>query len=91
MDERDVLEGLARELVRRIQYMRKEAGMNIEDHVKVYVKTDDEEILKALREFEDYVKSETRAVEVVIGEARGHVREWEIDGQKVVIGVEKAG
>ena len=87
----EVLEGLAREIVRRIQFMRKEAGLNIEDRIKAYIEAGDKEILDAVKAFEDYIKGETRAVELVVGGARGYTKEWEIDGKKVILGIEKVG
>ncbi|GAB6147849.1 isoleucine--tRNA ligase [Stetteria hydrogenophila] len=85
----EVLEGLAREIVRRIQFMRKKAGYNVSDYIKSYISTSDEEILEAIKEFRDYIMEETRSVEIVLGEGGEAVEEWEIDGSKVKIGVER--
>lgn len=85
----EVLEGLARELVRRIQFMRKEAGYSVSDYIKAYINTSDQEIIEAVKEFREYVMEETRAVDVALRRGGELVKEWEIDGSKVEIGVER--
>jgi isoleucyl-tRNA synthetase len=62
-----VNEGLAREIVRRIQTMRKDAGFEISDTIAIYYRSD-EALKTALLDFLDYVKSETLAVNVTEGE-----------------------
>ncbi|HEX6964371.1 MAG TPA: isoleucine--tRNA ligase [Gemmatimonadaceae bacterium] len=62
-------EGLARELVSRVQRMRKDAGFAISDRIRLHV-TGNEEVERAVQEFQAYVASEVLAVDVTIG---GHV------------------
>ncbi|ACB39616.1 isoleucine--tRNA ligase [Pyrobaculum neutrophilum] len=82
-------EALAREIVRRIQVMRKEAGLEINDMIKVAVGTKSEDVRKAVETLKDYIQRETRAVELTIGEeVDGKV--WEISGEKVAIAIRKA-
>nr|WP_256204960.1 DUF5915 domain-containing protein [Aeropyrum camini] len=88
----EVLEGVARDIVRRIQAMRKEAGYNVEDYVEVWIEGsgDVEEAVNALK---DYIKRETRAVRLELGTPPSGVevlREWELDGDRVVIGLRRA-
>jgi len=52
-------EGLARELVRQIQEMRKEADFNVEDRIEAYYEIQDKELEKAIKNFTDYIKKET--------------------------------
>ena len=60
-------EGLAREVVRRIQIMRREADFNIDDNIDVvYIATD--ELKDAMEQFADYIKNETLAVKFEQGE-----------------------
>lgn len=54
-------EGLMRELVRHVQNYRKELDLNVEDRIKLGLKTDDHELQTAIAEFEDTIKSETLA------------------------------
>jgi isoleucyl-tRNA synthetase len=60
-------EGLARELVSRIQRMRKEAGFAVSDRIVVYV-AGDLELKAAVREFTDYISGEILARELIVGE-----------------------
>lgn len=92
IDEDEYLEGLARELIRRIQFMRKELGLGIEDNIRVGIESGDNALLKAAARFRDYIAGEVRAAELVLGEGtvEGYVREWDIDGARVRITVAKA-
>jgi isoleucyl-tRNA synthetase len=60
-------EGLARELVSRIQRMRKEAGFAVSDRIVVYL-AGDLELEAAVREFTDYISGEILARELIVGE-----------------------
>ena len=82
-----LLEGQARELVHRIQNMRRDAGFDIADHITAYYTGDDlDEVLAAHAE---YVKQETLSVDLVKGEAPdgAHVAAQEFDGLASSIGV----
>lgn len=59
-------EGLARELIRRIQTMRKDAGFRIEDTIRVYYQAGSV-IKDVIGSFGDYIKQETLAVELLAG------------------------
>ncbi|HHH99874.1 MAG TPA: isoleucine--tRNA ligase, partial [Thermococcus litoralis] len=81
-----MMEGLAREFVRRIQEMRKHLDLDVNDRIVVYIETT-EENKELLKEMLDYIKGETRAVEVKFGEPKGYVVEWpEVEAK---IGIEK--
>ncbi|MPW39760.1 isoleucine--tRNA ligase [Thermococcus sp. 101 C5] len=81
-----MMEGLAREFVRRIQEMRKQLDLDVNDRIMVYIETTDEN-KGLLQEMLDYIKGETRAVEVRFEEAKGYVVEWpEVEAK---IGIEK--
>ncbi|RLF81922.1 isoleucine--tRNA ligase, partial [Thermococci archaeon] len=83
-----MMEGLAREFVRRIQEMRKQLDLDVNDRIMVYIETT-EENKELLKEMLDYIKGETRAVEVKFGELKGYVVEWpEVEAK---IGIEKVG
>jgi len=82
-------EALARELVRRIQVMRKETGLEITDAIRVEINTSSDDVKKAVEAFRDYLLRETRAVEITMGEATNG-KEWDIAGEKVRIAISKA-
>ena len=82
-----LLEGQARELVHRIQNMRRDAGFDIADHITAYYTGDDlDEVLAAHAE---YVQQETLSVDLVKGEAPdgAHIAAQEFDGLASAIGV----
>lgn len=86
-------EALAKEIVRRIQMMRKLAELNITDKIKVYISTPGKEEEKLLQSMLDYIKNETQAIEIYFEEKTGIkgtlVREWDIDDEMFIIGIEK--
>lgn len=86
----ELVEGLTRDVVRRIQAMRKELDLPVEAKIRLWL-TGDSEVLKAVREKLDYLKTETRAEEVVFREAQSEVytRDWDIDGYKVRISIQR--
>ncbi|MDM7275230.1 MAG: isoleucine--tRNA ligase [Thermoprotei archaeon] len=83
-------EGYAKEVVRRVQHMRKEAKLMIDDRIEVWI-TGDEGIVKAVEAFEDYVKGETRAVKINYEEPPSTVysKEWDIEDKVITIGLRK--
>ena len=83
-------EGLARELVNRVQRLRREAGLEVADRIRITV-SGAEQIERAAREHASYISGETLAVSVDVGEAAPEgVGAIEIDDLQVVIGVERA-
>ena len=81
-------EGFVRELISKIQTMRKEAGFEVMDHIAVY-EQDNEKIETILKANEETVRSEVMADRIVYGQTAGYVKEWNINGEKVTLGVEK--
>lgn len=83
-------EGLARELVRRIQELRKQADLNVDDHVLVEFQTDPaSNIHQALTTFSDYIQQETLADELRSSDdpSGDWVEAQALDGEEVVLGV----
>ena len=79
-------EGLARELVRRIQEMRKSAGFEIADRISLSYEGDIDQVIVSWGE---YIRQETLAEEIGAGAAEGHVEEHLVDGVKVRLSVRK--
>lgn len=65
-------EGHVRELIRKIQLMRKQADFNLVDRIKIYYQTTPQ-LKEAINDNIDYLKTETLSVEVVDGEAHGDI------------------
>lgn len=81
-------EGFVRELISKIQTMRKEADFEVMDQIVVY-HDKNENIATIFDNYLEKIKSEVLAVEIISGETKGYVKEWNINGETVMIGVEK--
>ena len=81
-------EGFVREIVSKVQTMRKEAGFNVEDHICIYADGNDK-ILQILQRNQDGVAGDTLADKIVCGQLQGYTKEWDINGETVTLGVEK--
>ncbi|MCH6558859.1 isoleucine--tRNA ligase [candidate division KSB1 bacterium] len=83
------IEGLAREFVNRVQNMRKNAGFDVIDRIKIYYETSDE-LLKAIAERSEYICNETLAESLSPNFQKASFTEnWEINGSEAAIGIEK--
>lgn len=84
------LEGFARELVNKIQTTRKEAGFDVSDRICTVI-SGGPDSMRALEVHRDYLMKETLSVSLAHGEPEGeYVREWDVNGEKVAIGVRRA-
>ena len=81
-------EGFVRELVSKIQTMRKEAGFEVMDKIRVYAK-DNDKIVSIMKNHGDEIKSEVLAEEIVTGETKGYDKELNIISEKVTMAVER--
>lgn len=81
-------EGFVRELISKIQTMRKEAGFEVMDHIVVYSKGN-EKIAGILKLHEEEVKSEVLAEDMILETLDGYIKEWNINGEHVTLGVKK--
>ena len=81
-------EGFVRELISKIQTMRKEAGFEVMDKIRVYAKGN-EKISDILTRFCDQIKDEVLAESIELDQLQGYEKEWNINGEKVVLSVEK--
>lgn len=81
-------EGFVRELISKIQTMRKEAGLEVMDHINLYQGTNDK-IAEILKVYADTIKEEVLADHISLGEMKGFTKEWNINGETVMLGIEK--
>ncbi len=93
LDEGLVAEGIARELVNRVQRLRRDSGLEVSDRIELGIRGS-AEVESAANEHRDYIAGETLAVGVQIGgEGDGESEEWhdsELDGHPVRIGLSRA-
>ncbi|WP_337474078.1 isoleucine--tRNA ligase [Jutongia sp.] len=81
-------EGFVREIISKVQTMRKDAGFEVMDHIRVSMQ-DNDKVQKVIQDNEAQIKSEVLADKVSYDGAKGFVKEWSINGEKVTLGVEK--
>jgi isoleucyl-tRNA synthetase len=79
-------EGFVREIISKIQTMRKEAGFEVMDKIHVYAK-DNKCIMDIMENHKEEIMSEVLAEEITFNEADGYVKEWNINKENVVLGV----
>ena len=84
-------EGMARDIVNRIQNIRKDSGFEVTDKIKVTLQQADS-VVPAVNQFGDYIKSETLTADLQLSDTVGNGQEIELPGDvKVQIQVEKTG
>lgn len=81
-------EGFVREIISKIQTMRKEADFEVMDKITVTY-TGTEKAEKVFADNADMIGTETLAVSVQKAEPAGYVKEWKINGENVTLGVAK--
>ena len=81
-------EGFVREIVSKIQTMRKDSGFEVMDNINIYC-SGNEKIADIMERNADSIKSETLAVNIVFGSETHFSKNWNINGEDVVLGVEK--
>ncbi len=88
-------EGFMREIISKIQTMRKEAGFEVTDHIQVYAGDDSQKVSEIFRSHGEEIGGEVLADEVILGSERlqadaAFTKEWNINGENVTLGVTKA-
>lgn len=83
-----VEEGFVRELVSKLQTMRKEAGFEVMDHIRITGQGSGV-IAGILERNGDTIKGEVLADELTFGQADGFTKEWSINGESAVLGVQR--
>lgn len=83
-------EGLSREVIRAVQRARKEAGLNVDDRIRLYLRADNAELADAIKVWVDSIKAETLAVELVAAQADGmFAAKAKVEKQPVMIALAK--
>lgn len=81
-------EGFVREIISKIQTMRKDAGFEVMDNIRVYC-GDNERIKEILEKGREEISENTLTEEFVFGSVKGYAADWDINGEKVTLGIEK--
>ena len=81
-------EGFVRELISKVQTMRKEAGFEVTDHIALTY-AGSARIAEIFAAHGADIAADTLADSVMAGEAKGYTKEWDVNGEHVALGVEK--
>lgn len=81
-------EGFVREIISKVQTMRKEAGFEVMDQITISVAGNDK-IAGIMKKNEETIFGDVLATGIGYGEAKGHTKNWNINGEKVDLGVTK--
>ena len=90
LSEELIEEGFVRELISKIQTMRKEAGFEVVDHI-VLSQSGNERIAEIIRKNETVIKNDTLADEIVYNNVDGYTKDWNLNGENTSLGVSKKG
>ena len=81
-------EGFVREIISKVQTMRKEAGFEVMDKITISVANNDK-VADIMKRNEDAIFGDVLATAIEYGEAKGYTKNWNINGEKVDLGVTK--
>ena len=83
-----IKEGFVYEVISKIQNMRKDSGFEVMDHIRLAV-NGNEKIAEVIKESESDISTKVLAETVLYGEVIGNAKEWNINGEKVTLSLEK--
>ena len=81
-------EGFVREIISKIQTMRKDSGFEVMDNINIYC-SGNEKIADIMRRNADFIKSETLAKDMIFDKDTHFAKSWNLNGEDVTLGVEK--
>ena len=88
LSEELIEEGFVREIISKIQTMRKDSGFEVMDNIKIY-ENGSAKLEEVMEKNAETIKSETLAKEFVFAAECDGSKEWNINGEKVKLGVER--
>ena len=88
LSEELIEEGYVREIISKVQTMRKEADFEVMDKINIYIAENDK-IMSIMEKNKDKIMSEVLANDVIFGIIDGHNKQWNINGEDVSLGVKR--
>ncbi len=82
-------EGFVREIISKLQTMRKEADFNVTDNIKVYV-TENDKVSEVVKNNRAVISENVLAVSVEFAAGEGYTKQWDVNGENVTFTVAKA-
>ncbi|MBR6688292.1 MAG: isoleucine--tRNA ligase [Clostridia bacterium] len=83
-------EGLVREIVSRVQTMRKEADFKVTDRINLYYVAEGQ-IARIFKEYGDRIAKATLTANISEGKAEGYQKDWELNEEAITLTVQKVG
>jgi isoleucyl-tRNA synthetase len=83
-----VEEGFVREIVSKVQTMRKEAGFEVMDKIRLTL-TGSDKLVEIFKNNADSIKNDVLAEEILVGTGDGYEKDWTINGESATISVKK--
>ena len=77
-----------REIISKVQTMRKEAGFEVTDHIRITMEGS-EKVTAVAEARRAEITAATLAESLTVGTPAGYTKEWDLNGEKAAIGVEK--
>ena len=90
LDDALLEEGFVRELISKIQTMRKEAGFEVVDHI-VLSQSGNDRISDIIKKNEAVIKNDTLADDIIYNNVEGYTKDWNLNGEYTSLGVSKKG
>lgn len=91
LSKEEIAEGLARDIIRRIQVMRKEINLPLDAKIETYIYAPRKHV-ELLKPYTEYIKNETRSEKLTyldtpeqLEKIQGYIKEWEIQGEQYII------
>ena len=81
-------EGFVREIISKVQTMRKEAGFEVTDHIRITMEGS-EKVTAVAEAKKAEITGATLAESLTVGTPVGYTKEWDLNGEKATLGVEK--
>jgi len=81
-------EGFVREVISKVQTMRKDAGFDVTDHITLYAK-DNEKVQSIIQKYCAEISHDVLADNVIFDDAEGSIKEWDINGENLTLAVKK--
>lgn len=83
-------EGMMREVVRNVQSARKQAGLQVDDRIALSFSTTDDELHKAIKEYEKVIAAETLATSIVFDRTFSYSQDCTVESSPLTVSLEKA-
>ncbi len=82
-------EGLARDVVNRVQNLRKSKGFGVQDKIKLVWQSENQSMQKAMEVYESYISKEVQAIQLEKASDTESLEDIDIDGTQISLGLEK--